>query len=83
MLIMGAKLGEFWYNLDQANLEDFNFNPEHIGCTQDEIEEMEQEERSYHDNPDFNLQAMPKPFTWCELLNQKRRASIELQPESS
>ena len=82
-LIMGAKLGELRYDLDQANLEDFDINPEHIGRTQDEIEEMEQEERSYHDNPDFNLRAMPKPITRRELLNRKRRASIELQPESS
>ena len=44
---------------------------------------MEQEERSYYDDPDFNSQAMPKPFTQRELLNQKQRASIELQPESS
>ena len=60
---MGAKLGELRYDLDQANLEDFNINPEHIGHTRDKIEEMEQEERSYHDNPDFNSQAMPKPVT--------------------
>ena len=82
-LIMGAKLGELRCNLDQANLEDFDIIPEHIGRTQDKIEEMEQEERSYHDNTDFNSRAMPKPVTQCELLNQKRRASIELQPESS
>ena len=82
-LIMGAKLGELRYNLDQANLEDFDINPEHIGRTQDEIEEMEREECGYHDNPDFNSRAMPKPVTQRELLNWKQRASIELQPESS
>ena len=62
-LIMGAKLGELRYDLDQANLKDFKINPEHIGRTENEIEEMEQEERNFHDDPYFNSQAMPKPFT--------------------
>ena len=34
---MGAKLGELRYNLDQANLEDFDINPEHIGHTQEKL----------------------------------------------
>ena len=57
----GAKLGELRNDLDQATLEDFDINPEHIGRTQDEIEVMEQEERSYHDNHIFNSQVMLKP----------------------
>ena len=39
-LIMEAKLDELRYNLDQANLEDFDIDPEQIGRTQDEIEEI-------------------------------------------
>ena len=40
-LIMGAKLGDLRNNLNQVNLKDFGINPEHIGRTQEKIEEME------------------------------------------
>ena len=48
---MGAKSDQLKFILGQANLEIFDFNPENFGYTQDKIEEIEQEERSYHNNP--------------------------------